>query len=101
MAGTDVIFEMYGVDDGRKVEISEPKLSNEVPVPETRYVVAEELEPGAMQCATTTHKGITADVSYEVTYPDGSVKTKNFHSVYVPWPKVCLVGSVSQIPIGN
>lgn len=88
----EVTFEFYGVNDKRVVELSKPKLYDEKPVPKDRYFTSNELKPGETKCTTTTHKGITADVTYNVTYPDGTIKTKLFHSIYQPWPKVCLVG---------
>lgn len=88
----EVSFEFYGVNDKRVVEISKPKLYDEKPIPKDRYFVSSDLKPGETKCTTTTHKGITADVTYSVTYPDGTVKTKLFHSIYQPWPKVCLIG---------
>ncbi len=88
----EVTFELYGTADGRVAEISKPVLSNEKPVPETRYIISPNLPLGAINCQTATHKGITADTTYTVHYPDGSKKEDVFHSVYQAWPKVCLIG---------
>jgi len=89
----EVIFELYGVDDGRKIEISKPKLYNERPVPATRYIMDPNLPIGKISCETVTHKGITADATYTVNYLDGSKREQFFHSVYQPWPKVCVFGT--------
>ncbi|MCX6722935.1 MAG: VanW family protein [Candidatus Staskawiczbacteria bacterium] len=88
----EVTFELYGVSDGRIAEISTPVLSNEQPVPPTRNIMTQDLPTGETKCQTATHKGITADTTYTVTYPNGSKKEKVFHSVYEAWPKVCLIG---------
>ncbi len=89
----EVIFEFYGTDDGRKVEISKPELSNEKPAPETKNVLTPDLPVGQTKCSELPHKGVTADVVYTVTRQDGLVATQNFHSVYQPWQRVCLIGT--------
>ena len=94
----EVIFELYGVSDGRIATVSAPILSDEKPVPEDRNILSPDLPVGQTTCTTITHKGITADVTYTVNYPDDTVKTQVFHSVYQPWPRVCLVGtSLNQL----
>jgi len=89
----EVVFELYGTADGRIVEVSTPILYNEKPVPKKRIIMSPNLAVGRTQCTKISHKGITADVTYTVNYPDGSKKEKKFHSVYQPWPEVCLIGT--------
>jgi vancomycin resistance protein YoaR len=90
----EATFELYGILDGRKAEVGTPVLSNEKPVPPTRYITTYDLPKGTTKCQTATHKGITADTTYTVTYPNNSKKEIIFHSVYEPWPKVCLIGAL-------
>jgi len=98
----EVTFELYGTADGRIAEVSTPVLSDERPVPETRNIMTPDLPVGTTKCQTATHKGITADTTYTVSYPDGFKKEEVFHSVYEPWPKVCLIGtSPNPLPIAN
>ncbi len=92
VAGDELTFEFYGQKDGRRVEISEPVISDEIPAPETRYVTTPDLKLGEFQCSETPRKGVTADVVYKVFYPDGQLNEQNFHSIYQPWAKVCLIG---------
>lgn len=92
----EVTFEFYGIADGRRAQISDPVLSDEKPVPENRNIPSPDLPLGQIQRASITHKGITADVTYRIRYTDGSAKEEVFHSVYEPWPKVCLVGTAAQ-----
>jgi len=94
----EVIFELYGALDGRAAKVSLPVLSNEKPVTEDRMIFDQSILAGQVKCAAITHKGITADTTYTVRYLDGSVKEKIFHSVYEPWPKVCLVGTAIPLP---
>ncbi len=96
-----VTFEFYGVADGRASQVSTPVLSEEKPVPPNRYIASPKMPAGKITCTTSTYKGITADVTYTVTYPNGQVKTQNFHSVYQAWPKVCLFGTGAAVPVAQ
>jgi len=87
-----VTLEFYGVRDGRVVEISKPVLYNWVLPPATKYIASIGLPWGKLRCTEIAHNGVTADALYTVTYVDGTKKETNFHSVYSPWQKVCLVG---------
>ena len=87
-----VVFEFYGKKDGRSITISEPKVYNWVAPPSTKIIYTFELARGKTKCTEIPHSGVTADVTYTVDYPDGQTKETNFHSVYQPWQKVCLVG---------
>lgn len=90
--GNELIFELYGQRDGRTVEISEPVISDIIPAPETRYITTPDLKLGDFQCSEIPRKGLTAKVTYKVSYFDGKVNEQNFRSVYQPWSKVCLIG---------
>ncbi len=87
-----VVFEFYGKKDGRSITISEPKLYDWVTPPPTKIIYTYSLLSGQTKCTEIPHNGVTADTTYTVNYPDGQVKETNFHSVYQPWQKVCLVG---------
>ncbi|MDQ5949640.1 MAG: VanW family protein [Patescibacteria group bacterium] len=91
--GTEVIMELYGHSDGRTVTISEPKIYNKIPAPPAKYIPTPDLKIGQTKCIESPHDGITTDVLYSILYKDGTKKDKNFHSVYRPWQKVCLVGT--------
>jgi len=87
-----VIMELYGQKDGRTVEISKPVLTNRIPAPTPKYISSMELPFGQTKCSEMPHEGITANFLYTVNYPDGTIKKRNFLSIYQPWQKVCLVG---------
>lgn len=88
-----VIMELYGQKDGRSAHVSKAVAYNKIPAPPTKYVASATLPRGQTTCSEAPHDGVTTDVIYTVTYPDGTVKEKKFHSVYQPWQKVCLVGT--------
>ncbi len=91
--GTNLILELYGQKDGRQVLISEPVITNRIPAPPTQYIQTPDLAPGEESCSETPRAGMTTDVAYQVAYPSGEVNKQNFHSVYEPWHKICLVGA--------
>lgn len=91
--GEEVVLEFYGQRDGRKVSISDPVFSEEKPAPPPQYTATNELPLGEVKCSEQPRKGLTADVTYTVNYPDGTSAEQQFHSVYQPWQKVCLIGT--------
>ena len=88
-----VTFEFYGKKDGRTVTISKPKIYDTVLPPPTKFIPTDTLATGKIKCSEIAHNGVTADVTYTVSWPDGETKSTNFHSVYEPWQKVCMIGS--------
>lgn len=89
-----VIMELYGRKDNRTVEISKPLVYNKIPAPQTKFINDVGLSLGQIKCTESPHDGVTTEVLYTVNYPDGTIKKKNFKSIYQPWQKVCLVGVV-------
>lgn len=90
--GYDLIFELWGERDGRKVEISTPVVYNIVQPPAKKIIETDELKPGEVKCTEKAHIGSDAKFTYKVTYPDGRIEEKEFKSRYRPWQEVCLVG---------
>ena len=91
--GTDVVLELYGQKDDRSVTISDPLLSDRIPAPDTKYVSAPDLPLNTEKCSETPREGVTANVTYQVSFPDGKVREQIFNSVYQPWQKICLIGT--------
>jgi vancomycin resistance protein YoaR len=90
--GTELLIELYGQKDGRKVTISEPVLSERIPAPTTKYIPTFELRAGTEKCSETPRAGVTADVTYSVVFLNGNIREQRFNSVYQPWRKICLMG---------
>ncbi len=101
--GSIVTFEFWGTRDGRTESYSGiktvtnvsdliPRVYNVTQPPPVRLVETLDLPPGKKRCTESAHAGADADFTYDVTYPDGTVKTQDFHSHYKPWQAVCLVG---------
>lgn len=87
----NAIFEIYGTSDGRVASTSEVLISNLKDVPPTKYVYVTERESDEPKCINTPQIGYTAKVKYEVLFPDGKKKEKEFVSRYKPLQRVCYV----------
>ena len=96
ISGDDMYFDFWGLQDGRKVELTDPVIYNIVKPPDTKYIETDELAPGEEKCTERSHNGASAYFDYKVTYPEGATTTpvveRRFSSYYVPWQAVCLVG---------
>jgi len=85
-------FEFWGTRDGRVQEQSKIRLWNVVTPPEPKLIETSALAEGVKKCFETAHAGATTSFTYTITYPDGTVKEKEFRSVYKPWQAQCLIG---------
>jgi len=96
LENNDLYFDFWGKKDGRQVFVSEPTIYNIVKPAPTKYVETDELAPGEKKCTEKAHNGADAYFDYKVIYlKEESVATtteRRFHSHYVPWREVCLVG---------
>lgn len=85
-------FELWGTRDGRVQAQSKVKIWNIRPPPDPKLIETSALADGAKKCFESAHAGATTDFTYTITYPDGTVKAQDFHSVYKPWQSQCLIG---------
>jgi len=87
-------YEIYGTPDGRRVEVSDPILSNQIAPPEAQRIEDPTLPKG--QVVQTEHAtwGARASFARKVLDADGDViHNDTFTSVYRPWADVYLVGT--------
>ncbi|OGF33074.1 hypothetical protein A2223_05045 [Candidatus Falkowbacteria bacterium RIFOXYA2_FULL_35_8] len=90
--GNELIFEIYGTDDGRTVEQTYPQIFNITSPGPTKYIDSEDLAPGQTKCIESAHAGADAVFYRTITYATGEEKTETYRSHYVPWQQVCLRG---------
>lgn len=92
IVGDELIFRFYGTSDGRKVEMTKPRIFNVVAPGPTKIIETLDLPVGEKKC--TEHAVYGADTEFERTiiFPDGEVKEEVWKSHYVPWTEVCLIG---------
>ncbi|MDO8443125.1 MAG: VanW family protein [bacterium] len=89
----DLIFELYGRKDGRKVSISEPRIRDRISPPDTKYILTDALPLAQKKCTERRREGLTAETDYRVEYADSSIHEQTFFSEYKPWQEVCLFGT--------
>ncbi|MFZ6015708.1 MAG: VanW family protein [Patescibacteria group bacterium] len=92
IVGTEVVFEMWGTSDGRKVETSDPEIYNIRAAPATKLIETTDLAPGKKKCTESAHAGADAHFTTKITYANGEVREETFRSHYRPWGAVCLIG---------
>ncbi|MDF1496724.1 MAG: VanW family protein [Patescibacteria group bacterium] len=92
IVGTEIIFEFWGTNDGRNVEVGKPIIYNITAAPPTKLIETTDLAPGKKKCTESAHAGADAKFSTTITYADGQVREETFLSHYRPWQAVCLIG---------
>lgn len=91
-----VVFEIYGKSDGRIATTTPPIISNIVDIPPSRYVATTTRSGNEPECINKPQIGYTSDVIYNVLYPNGDFKTKEFKSKYKPLQRVCYYYGVAS-----
>jgi len=79
--GTEVVFEMWGTKDGRKVTQTKPRIYNIVAAPPTKLIETEDLAPGKKKCTESAHAGADAEFSTTIEYADGRTREETFTSI--------------------
>ena len=90
--GNNLIFELYGTPDGRKVETTKPKIFNITKPGPIKYIETEELAPGVKKKVESAHQGADAEFKNIITFSNGTVREDVWKSHYKPWPEVWLIG---------
>lgn len=92
--GLNLYFDIWGTDDGRSVQISDPMVYGITQPQEPEIIETTELKPGERKCTESAHNGATAYFDYKVEYKDKEKKDQDrrFYSHYQPWRKRCLIG---------
>jgi len=89
----NLIFELYGRKDGRKITISEPRIKDRISPPDTKYILTADLPLAQKKCTERRRDGLTTETDYIVEYADSSIHQQTFISEYKPWQEVCLLGT--------
>ncbi len=93
LANSSLEFKLYGTPDGRRVEISEPKLYNVYGPPAPLYQDDPTLPKGVVKQVDFAAPGGTAEFTRKVTRGDEILFEDAFKTVYQPWRAVFLVGT--------
>jgi len=92
VVNSSLSIELWGTNDGRVVNRTEPVMYNIVPPKPTKLVGTYTLATGKKKCTYAAYTGSDTYFDYEVAYPNGEVKKERFSSHYIPRQGVCLVG---------
>lgn len=87
VSGNNLNFEFYGTDDGRKVEIDKPIITNVAPAPEPAYEDDPELPAGQLKQVDFAAPGANVKIIRRVTL-NGQTTSDSFFSAYKPWQAV-------------
>ena len=93
LATNTLEFSIYGTPDGRKVEISAPKLYNVSAPPAPLYQNDPALPKGVVKQVDFSAPGGTTEFTRKVTKGDELLFEDTFKSVYQPWRAIYLVGT--------
>jgi vancomycin resistance protein YoaR len=98
--GNKLVFDFYGTDTGRKVEVDGPHISNITMPPDPIYIDTSTLAPGEEKKIETAHNGATAVVYRKVYDRDGElIHNDTIKSFYVPWAAKYLRGVAEAAPV--
>ncbi len=89
--GDNLFFVFYGTNDGRKVTLSGPFISDYKEAPEAIVYETEDLPLGEMQEIGQAHDGFKAEWVRRVE-KNGEIQKSNFISEYRAWPAKRLKG---------
>lgn len=90
----EMLFYLWGTNDGRKGSYTPPKMLQYIPAGPAKTIETSDLPPGKKECQTA-HPGAVATFNYIRTWPDGTKEVKEFKSNYRAVPATCYVGKDS------
>lgn len=85
------IFEIFGTHDGRVSSTTEPEITKIVDILPTKYVYKDKLEEGQTECINAPQIGYTAEIKYNVAFPNGENREQIFTSKYNPLQRICFI----------
>lgn len=88
-----LVFELYGISDGRVATISKPAITNVTPAPEDLYQDDPTLPIGQTKQVDYAARGAKVTFNYKVVRNGEVLINKNFISNYRPWQAVYLRGT--------
>ena len=85
-------FEVWGVNDGRRVEIVDHELQDWEDPPPDEGILDPTEDPEFEEQVEWSKRGVLAAFSRVIAWPDGSETRSTFRSSFVPWPNRYIVG---------
>lgn len=88
-----ILFHLYGKKDGRRVEMTEPVLTNVAPPPPPINQDDPTLPRGQTKQVDFPAWGGRSSFNYKIIYSDNRIEDQSFVSTYRPWQAIYLVGT--------
>lgn len=85
--------DIYGTRDGRKVELTDPVVTNFVPAPPDKFQDDPTLPKGTKKQVDFSAQGATSVFKRKVLKGDKVLIDETYRSVYRPWQAVFMVGT--------
>ena len=85
-------FEVWGVNDGRRVEIVDHELRDWEDPPPDQGIVEPTEDPEFEEQVEWSKRGVLAAFTRVIAWPDGNETRSTFRSSFVPWPNRYVVG---------
>jgi len=96
--GTQLLWKFYSTSDGRQVQVSGPRISNEVDAPEPLYKENSDLEEGEIEQVDYQADGMDVVVTRTVTR-DGQILHEDVVKThYLPWRAIFEYGPGTELP---
>lgn len=99
----DMYFDFWGTSDGRLATTTKPVMYNIIRPGPTQIIETTDLKPGQKKCTESARSGAETYFDYTVIYKAGTLEENKietrFHSKYVPWREVCLVGVEPKVEV--
>ncbi len=91
--GEYMVVDIFGRNDGRKSITSKPIETLKIRPPEPQYYFGSSISFGKTECTDHPRMGMTTYATTTITYLGGATSTKVWKSVYIAWPKICVIGT--------
>lgn len=92
---------LYGIPDGRKVNVSDTMVFSRTPHPPAQYIVDRSLRTGVVKQVDWAVDGMRTRIVRTVVSASGKTRVDQLNSVYQPWRAVYQVGPGTNIGSRN
>ncbi|PJA90189.1 MAG: hypothetical protein CO137_00855 [Candidatus Magasanikbacteria bacterium CG_4_9_14_3_um_filter_32_9] len=93
----ELIFTLWGTDDGREASFTHPVVRRWIPYGPTKIIETTKLAPGARSCQHA-YTGAETFFTYTRQLPGKDKESIVYESYYRSLPQICLVGIVTATP---
>jgi vancomycin resistance protein YoaR len=96
--GTQLLWKFYSSSDGRQVQVSGPRISNEEEAPKPLYKENPDLEEGEIEQVDYEADGMDVVVTRLVTRDGQALHEDTIKTHYLPWRAIYEYGPGTELP---